>query len=53
MEVYSKFTQCNLDEKSVRSIGTIAYNFTPAIRNKCISCNIKSEVRRIGVQTEK
>ena len=53
MEVYSKFTQCNLDEKFVRSIGTIACNFKPAIRDKFISCNIKSEVRRIGVQTVK
>ena len=53
MEVYSKFTQYNLDEKFVRSIGTIACNFKPAIRDKYISCNIKSEVRRIGVQTVK
>ena len=48
-----KFTQCNLDEKFLRSTGTIACNFKPAIRDKCMSCNIKSEVRHICVQTVK
>ena len=47
MEAYSKFTLCNLNEKFVRSIGTIACNFKSATRDKYISYIINSEVRRI------